>query len=125
MISRNTLFLFELGMIFNVDADELLAAMIGRQHLDWGLDAHELADDAKEESGQLRETAEAELDGLYVEHVAALNSDGDEVIAMTRALGAVLDLIRCCTACENRATPKATFHVAVEQHHLPRIACLL
>jgi len=121
------LFLYKLGMIFNFDADVLLAAKIGRRHLDWGPDdAHELAEDGeKAESGQLRDTAEAELDGLYVEHDAALNSDGGEVIAMTQALRRELDLLRCYAACENRATPKATFHVVVEQHHLPRIACLL
>lgn len=101
----------EMVCLFIVGAVAFLAELLEQRNR--GHEAHcPVAGDggtagAEEESGQLRDTSfGVELNELCEEHDAALKSGADEVIAMTH--------VRRCVACENRAAPKATFHVVAE-----------
>lgn len=102
-----------------VNAD-VFAAELGKQHLD-----------AEFASGPQHDTLGAEMDAWYEVDDVVQNFADDEVIVMADVLSGVLVLLGCfdsvwsCAVCENQAAPEATFHVLVEQRHLPPIACLL
>lgn len=109
-----------------VNAD-VFAAELGKHHLDW----HGAPDLVGDASGPQHDTLGAEMDAWYEVDDVVQNFADDEVIVMADVLSGVLVLLGCfdsvwsCAVCENQAAPEATFHVLVEQRHLPPIACLL